>query len=141
MQVGAHCAVGQVEALADLAVGQTVGRKLGDVQLVRGQLVAGVRTAPRAALACRAQLVAGTFAPRDDAERVEGLTGRTQVWSRVRRPTLSPQPLAVRELCPRTLERPARGCRAQRLLVQLLRLVAGGEHCARVAKTHGEGVG
>ena len=54
MQVGAHGAVGQVEPLADLAVGQALGRELRDVQLMCGQLVAGVGTAARAALAGRA---------------------------------------------------------------------------------------
>ena len=47
VEVGAHGAMGQVEPLADLAVGQALGRELRDVQLVRGQLVAGVRTAAR----------------------------------------------------------------------------------------------
>ena len=43
-----------IEPLADLAVGQALGRELRDVQLVCGQLVACVGTAARAALAGRA---------------------------------------------------------------------------------------
>src|ERR1700727_2882323 len=58
-QVRADGAVGDVEPLADLAVGQAVRRQLRDLQLLGGQEVAAYRLPLAAALARGAQLVPG----------------------------------------------------------------------------------
>src|SRR5882757_2299517 len=61
VQVRAHRPVRQVQPLADLPVGQALGGQLGDAQLVRGELVAGVRAATGARLTGGAQFRSGPF--------------------------------------------------------------------------------
>jgi hypothetical protein len=60
VEVGADRAVREVEALADLAVGEPFGREVGDLQLLCGQLVAGVGCAALAGLARGAQRTSRT---------------------------------------------------------------------------------
>src|SRR3954447_10634831 len=79
VQMGAHGAVRQVEPLADLTVRQAFGGQLGDVELMRGEPVAGVRIAVWARLAGGPELLPRPVAPRDGPERVERLASRTQV--------------------------------------------------------------
>ena len=56
-------AVGEVEALADVLVRQPVGHELGDLRLLRGELIPGLRRATVAALACGSELAARLFGP------------------------------------------------------------------------------
>src|SRR4051794_35110937 len=71
VQVRADRAMRQEEALADLPVGQALRRELSDLQLLGGQLVAGLGNAMPASLARRAQLAPRLLAPRRAPERVE----------------------------------------------------------------------
>jgi hypothetical protein len=46
IEVGRNRAVGQVQLLADLAVRETLSRELGDLELLRRQLLARLRAGP-----------------------------------------------------------------------------------------------
>jgi hypothetical protein len=71
-------AVREVQALADLAVREAVCGKLGDLQFLRGELIARVWDATSAPLARRTQLAARLLAPRRTPERVEGVARSAQ---------------------------------------------------------------
>ena len=88
------------QSLADLAVRQPLRRELGDLQLLRGQLIARLGRAAAAALARRAQLAPRLLAPRRAPERVEGVARGPQDGARLGDPAVAPQPLAVGELDP-----------------------------------------
>ena len=68
----------EIEPLSDLAVGQAFRGQLGNLQLLRRQLVARLRDTPAAALPGRAELGARLFAPRRAAQRVERVARGTQ---------------------------------------------------------------
>lgn len=61
------------QPLADLTVRQPLRRKLGDLQLLGGELIALLRRAAPAALARRTQLTARLIAPRCASKRFEGV--------------------------------------------------------------------
>ena len=65
VQMGTDRAMGQKQTLADLLVRQPPGRELSNVQLVGRELVTGVGASIRARLSGRAQLLAGSIAPRN----------------------------------------------------------------------------
>src|SRR4051812_50106566 len=65
-------AVREVQPLRDVAVGEPLRRELGDLQLLRAELVERVRRPPAAALARGAQLAAGAPGPRAPAPRGGG---------------------------------------------------------------------
>ena len=71
VQVGGDGAGGEEEPLSDLGVREAAGRELGDLQLLRRELIKGPRHAPDARLAAGPQLLPGTLGPRDGAESVE----------------------------------------------------------------------
>src|SRR4051812_49866918 len=71
VQVRADRAMREVEPLPDLAVGEPVGRELGDLQLLGGELVARLGHAAPAAFPGRAQLPPRVLAPRNAPEGVE----------------------------------------------------------------------
>lgn len=72
-------AVGQVEPLPYLAVGQPLGGELDYLQLVGGQPVTGVRRPAAAGLTRGAQFPTGLLTPGDRAERVEHVAGRPEM--------------------------------------------------------------
>src|SRR3954447_9315602 len=74
VEVRADRAVREEQPLADLAVRESAGRKLGDLELLRRQLITRFRQAAPAALPRRTQLASRLLAPRCAPERVEGLT-------------------------------------------------------------------
>src|SRR5207244_3847840 len=78
VQMCADRAMREVEALADLAVREALRRKLGDLQFLRGELIARVWDATSAPLARRTQLAARLLAPRRTPERVEGVARGAQ---------------------------------------------------------------
>src|ERR1700750_948313 len=69
VQVELDGAVGEVETLADLTVGEALGGELDDLEFLRRQLVDGVGGAVAAAVSRGAQLAASTGAPGHGAQR------------------------------------------------------------------------
>src|ERR1700729_4284548 len=122
----------EVQALADLAVRQTLSRKLGDLQLLSGQLIAGLDDATAAPFATRAQLLPRLVAPWRAPQCVEGVARGTQRAARLRDTAVTSQPLAVRELNPSALERPPCQIARQRLLEPLAGLCRLREERARL---------
>ena len=107
VEVGADGAVREVELLADLAVGEPLGRQLGDLQLLRRELIAGV--GPRRRLHSPEARSSGARArPRREAERIERVARGAQRRARLGDPPLAAQPGAERELQARAQEGPAR---------------------------------
>jgi hypothetical protein len=75
VEVRADSARGEVDLLADLAVGEPFGGQLGDLQFLRAQLIPCLG-GPRAAyLPRRAQQLAGPLGPRVYPEGIEGFPG------------------------------------------------------------------
>src|SRR5215207_624670 len=95
------------QLLTDLTIREPLGRQLGDLQLLRCQLIAGFRYATPARLTRGAQLAAGLVAPRSAAERVEGVARGAQRTPRVGDSPPTPQPLTESKLSAGALERPA----------------------------------
>jgi hypothetical protein len=120
------------QLLTDLTVGESLGRQLGDLQLLRRQLIAGFRHATAARLTGRAQLAAGLVAPRLAAERVEGVARGAQQVPRIGDPPPPSQPLTESELRAGALERPAREIGAERRPEPLLCLGVVGKQRAGV---------
>src|SRR5258708_38214368 len=75
IQMRADGAVGQIKSLADLAVAQAFGGHLGDLQFLRGELIARLGGPWPTLFPGGTQLLPRTFGPRDHAESVESLTG------------------------------------------------------------------
>ena len=71
-------AVREVEPLSDLAVRETVGCELCDLQLLWCEAIARLRIAASARLSRRAQLAACTVAPGDATESVEYVAGTSE---------------------------------------------------------------
>lgn len=70
--------MGEVELLADLPVGQPLGGQLGDLELLRAEVVPCLWDAAGAGLAGGTEFLAGPFPPWDGAEGVEGFPGGAQ---------------------------------------------------------------
>src|SRR3984885_5665305 len=71
VQVAADSAVREEEPLSDFAVGQALSGELGDLQLLGGEAVSGVRNPSSDPFARRPQLVSCPLAPTRRPERVE----------------------------------------------------------------------
>src|SRR4051794_21523123 len=98
-----------------------------DLQLLRGELVAGVgRTAPARLSRC-AELATRLVRPRGAAQAVERVAGGAQRRSRVGDPPLAPQPLPVAEPDLRVLERPRSQAGVKRGLVAGLGIAVVGQ--------------
>src|SRR3954463_992717 len=78
VQVRADRAMREKQSLTDLPIGQSQRRKLGDLQLLRGQLIAGLGRAAPAALPRRAQLAPRPLTPWRAPERIEGVARSPQ---------------------------------------------------------------
>ena len=108
----------EVQPLADLAVRQARGRHLGDLDLLRRELVARlVRTAAHG-LARRSELLPGALRPRRDAECLECLAGGAQRGARLGHAAAAAQPLPVGEQHARAHQRPGREVAAQASLIE-----------------------
>ena len=94
--------MGEVEPLADLAVGQARGGHLGDLQLLRRELVARVGRAAAARLARRRAAPAARARPTGSTPSASNASrARAQRRARVGRAALPAQPRAVGEQQPR----------------------------------------
>src|SRR5882724_8051436 len=71
VQVAADRSVRQKQALSDFAVREALGRELGDLQLLGGQLIARLGSPPQASLAGCSQLASCLVAPWGASECVE----------------------------------------------------------------------
>ena len=80
---------------ADLRIGKSVASELGDLPLVRRELIACLDLALAHLLAGGEQLAAGALRERLHADRDEHLVGGSQLLARILTPALAPQPLAV----------------------------------------------
>src|SRR5215210_9220167 len=89
--------VGEVEVLADLAIGHPAGGHRRDLQLLRSQVVAGEWDPPAARLAAGAELLSRTLPPVCRAEGVEPVASRSEGTAGVGVAPLSPQPRPVCE--------------------------------------------
>ena len=87
----------QEQALADLAIGQTLRGEPRDVKLLGGQLIAGIRAAGAECLACGAQLLARPITPADRAQEIEQLDRFAQRIPRLDAAPLPAQPTAERK--------------------------------------------
>src|SRR4051794_19243165 len=132
VQVGADRPMRQEQALADLAVRETLGGELGDLQLLRGQLIARLGCPPPAPLAGCPQLASCLVAPWRASEGVKGVARGTQDHTRFHDVTLPPEPLTVTQLDPRALERPPRELERERLFESVACIGGFREQGARV---------
>lgn len=92
IQVRSDGAVRHEKSLRDLAVGQPVGSKLRDLQLLGGQPVARVGRMPPDRFTCGAQPLTGARSPNGRAEGVEDLDAFAQRRTGVRASSLASQP-------------------------------------------------
>ena len=92
------------ELRGDLPVREALRDEAGDLELLRGQLVARARVALARRLAARPQLDPRPLRPQRRAERLEAVERRSQVLARVDSAADAAEELAVRELGAGTLE-------------------------------------
>src|SRR5262245_51581772 len=78
-EVGGDCARAEEELRSDLAVAEPLRDEVCDLQLLLGQLVAGVGEATTRRLAARAQLDACPFRPRFGPECLDSVESRPKV--------------------------------------------------------------
>jgi acetyl esterase/lipase len=83
------------QALGDLAVGESFRRHLGDLQLLRRELVARVGTPSPCRFACGAELLVGALRPVRRAEGVEHVASLAEGRARIREATAPTQPGTV----------------------------------------------
>src|SRR4051794_17603312 len=92
------------QARADLAVREAVAREPRDLDLLGGQLLAGLQPALADALAGGQQLTLGAGGERRGAHARELLDRRAQLLASVEAAPLAPQPLAIEQARPRELQ-------------------------------------
>jgi len=112
----------QEQLCGDLAVGEAVRDKPGDLPFSRGEPGSGERVGLAGGLAGGRQLGLGAVGPRNRAQPLEQLQRRMQVGARVAAPALPPQPLAVQQVGAGPLQRRQRRCAADRLAEGLIRV-------------------
>jgi hypothetical protein len=81
-----------------LVVREPVTGQLGDVALLRGEIVAGLDDAPAALLASRDEFAVRARGERFHAHRREQLVREVEFGARVEPATFAPQPFAVQEM-------------------------------------------
>src|SRR4029453_7911522 len=101
VQVRPDRAVRKEESIADLAIGQPLGRQLRDLELLRGQAIARVGRAGPDRLAGGTQLLASAVTPAGGSQRVEELACAPQRLPGVGRAAPATKPRAVAEKVPR----------------------------------------
>src|SRR5262249_34571355 len=103
-EVGRNRAWAEEELRSDLAVAEPSRDEVCDLQLLLGQLVAGVGDSTTRRLATRAQLDAGPFRPQFGPECLESVESRAKVLACVALSSCSAEELATGELGAGTLE-------------------------------------
>jgi len=83
-------AVREEEPLSDLAVRESFGRELRDLQLLCGELIARLRVAASARLSRCAQLAACTVRPGNTTESIEYVAGAAEWHAGFGDPSLAP---------------------------------------------------
>src|SRR5262249_2637501 len=82
----------------DVGIRESVACHLGDLPLLRGQLVPGLHGAPPGTLAGGGELLARAFGERLHADCAERVVRRAELRAGVDPPALAPEPLAVEQL-------------------------------------------
>src|SRR5207245_11410183 len=113
----------QEEALRDLAVRQSFGGELSDLQLLRRQAITEIRRTPADPLPACPQLLARAPAPGGCTKGIEERHAFPQRRPRFGTAPLPPQPATKREQCPGSKERTAGQVLSQRRGEQRLRLI------------------
>src|SRR4051812_1686116 len=118
----------------DRSVRLPLSGKASDLRLLWGQLIQGVHGPLAGALTGRLQLEPRALGERLHPGVSEELVGDPQLRASIESPPLTPQPLAVEEVCTRELDADACATEpAYRLLVELIGLVAGAEQRAQAS--------
>ena len=138
VQVEADRPMREEELLADVAVGQAVGGKLGDLELLWGELIECIGGSGPARLARGAQLDAGPLTLRDEAEPVKSVASSPQRHTRFSHPAPSPKPRSVGQLEPCPGEGPARQIGVERDLEQVPGLLVDRKLCPCIAQAEME---
>src|SRR5262245_6480379 len=97
LQMVADGPVRQIEPRPDDLVRMPLGSELGDVQLLRGQVLPNLRGPTKACLARCSQFFSRSITPGRGAECVENITSLAQRSTRIGGATLSAQPGAIGE--------------------------------------------
>src|SRR5207248_10182082 len=92
------------EPRTNLRVRQPVTGQLGDLPLLRGQIVPGLDSALARVLPRREQLAPGALGEPIGSDAVEHAMGSTQLVARIHTPVLPAQPLAIEKLGPRLVK-------------------------------------
>src|SRR6185369_12983794 len=93
----------EVEPGTNLWIGEPVAGHPRDLQLLRRQVGAGVAGPLACGLTGRRELHAGAFGERLHPDRGELFVGAAQMLTRIDPASLTPQPLAVEQVCAREL--------------------------------------
>src|ERR1700722_9904214 len=101
--------MGQVETFADLLVGQARRGERGDLMFLRGESGEPTAVGPDDSQSAGPQFVTGPDRPGPGPERFEGAEGGAEVGAGLGGGPGPAQVLAVRQLNPRQVKRPAVG--------------------------------
>src|SRR6266511_2564152 len=124
-EVGGDRARAEEELRGDLAVAEPLRDEVCDLQLLLGQLAAGVGDATTRRLAARAQLDACPFRPQLGPECLESVESRPKMLACLARSSCSAEKLAEGELGARTVEGARRlGVHVERGLEEAFGLLA-----------------
>src|SRR5215211_3854278 len=134
IEVRAHRAGREVEPLADLAVAQSAGGELRDLQLLRGQVISRIGCSADARLSRGTQLLTRGLSQAAKREGVEVLPCRPKRHAGVGDSSLATQPAAVVEQQASPVAGPVGEAGAEGRLVELLGLVVGRKKWPRVAE-------
>src|SRR6202011_4660624 len=124
----------QEQSLADLAIGQTFGSELCDLELLGGELIAGIESARAERLARGAQFLPRAIAPASGAQDVEELDRFAQGCAGLDAAPLPAQPTAESEQRPRARVRMGGAILAKRGLEQGVRVLFGGQQRSRAGQ-------
>src|SRR6516165_2242623 len=116
--MGADGPVGQVELLADIAVGQAIRDHLGDLEFLGREPVPSPTYVRQARLTCGAQLLPCALSPWNEAQPVESIARGAQWRPGIRDAAAAAKPRPVGELRSGPVERPAGHSRADGSLEQ-----------------------
>src|SRR5512132_3720876 len=88
----------QEQAGSDVRVGEPVAGELGDLTLVRGEIVAGLGDPPTCLLTRCEELATGAFGERPHPHRREQLMRKVELGARVEPAALAPQSFAIQKM-------------------------------------------
>src|SRR5258708_7469901 len=104
VEMGTDCAMREIEALANLAVGEALSGQLGNLHLLGREMVARIRGPGAPRLARGAQLQPRALSPRERADRIEDFDCGAQRRAGVSQAPVAAQPATIPQLQPRAEE-------------------------------------